>query len=294
MTSTTHSVHCSDGFMLEATVHAAGQPAKAVVQINPATAVTERMYFPFAEYLAAQGFDVVTYNYRGMRAGGPHPKSVDAGFMTWADQDVDAMTHWVAERYPDIPRLAVGHSFGGHAIGLCDSSRLLSAAVMICAHAGCLRFIRPFGERLRGALFLKIIGPLCARTIGFLPGRKLGFGENLPGQVMLEWSRWTSLPRYFFDDPRTHALERFRGQRLPVLSLGIDDDPWAPPEAIDLLARELSGCAVDRKQLGPADSRGQTVGHLGFFRRHHADTLWPVITQWLERHIPSERHGARP
>ncbi|MGH8779678.1 alpha/beta hydrolase family protein [Paraburkholderia sp.] len=294
MTTTTHSVRCSDGFMLEATIHSAAQPARAVVQINPATAVTERMYFPFAEYLTAQGFDVVTYNYRGMRAGGPHAKSVDAGFMTWADQDVEALTRWVAGRYADVPRLAVGHSFGGHAIGLCDSSRLLSAAVLICAHAGCLRFIRPFGERLRGALLLKVIGPLCARMLGFVPGRRLGIGENLPGRVMLEWSRWTSLPRYFLDDPETHALERFRSQRLPVLSLGMEDDLWAPAEAIDLLARELTGCAVERRQLGPSDSRGQAVGHLGFFRRHHADTLWPVVTQWFERHLSSERYGARP
>ncbi|TKC88704.1 alpha/beta fold hydrolase [Trinickia terrae] len=291
MFPTSHSILCADGFALDVTIHRSGRPAKAVVQINPATAVTERMYFPFAGHLADAGFDVVTYNYRGMQPGGPHPKSLRAGFLTWADLDVEAVTCWTAERYPSMPHLAIGHSFGGHAIGLAESSRLLSAAVMICSHAGCLRFIRPWRERLRVALLLKIMGPLCARSLGYMPGRKFGIGENLPGQVMLDWSRWTSMPRYFFDDPEARAGERFRRPSLPILSLGIDDDPWAPAEAIDLLTAHLTHCRVERRQLSPADSRGQAIGHLGFFKKHHADTLWPVVTQWLEQHASSESHA---
>ncbi|PCE26114.1 alpha/beta hydrolase [Paraburkholderia acidicola] len=284
MPTTSYPVRCADGFLLEVTTHQSERTAKAVVQINPATAVTERMYFAFAEHLVANGFDVVTYNYRGVGKKGPHPKSLDAGFMTWADQDVEAVTRWTSERYQPVPHLVVGHSFGGHAIGLSASSQLLSGAVMICAHAGCLRFIRPWSERLRVALLLKVLGPLCARTIGFAPGRKLGIGEDLPGQIMLDWSRWTSLPRYFFDDPETQALERFRRPSLPILSLGMSDDRWAPVEAIDLIAGQLSNCQVERRQFNPSDSRNQPIGHLGFFRRHHADTLWPIVTQWLEQH----------
>lgn len=293
MSPISYPVRCSDGFVLEVTMHSSGQPAKAVVQINPATAVTERMYFPFAEHLVANGFDVVTYNYRGMRKGGPHPKSIKAGFLTWADQDVEAVTQWTAERYRLVPHLAVGHSFGGHAIGLTAGSQRLSGAVMICSHAGCLRFVRPWSERLRVAFLLKVLGPLCARSLGFVPGRTLGIGEDLPGQVMLDWSRWTSLPRYFFDDPSTQAIERFRRPNLPILSLGMNDDHWAPAEAIDLLARHFSACDVERRQLGPSDSRDRPIGHLGFFRRDHATTLWPVVTQWLEQQTSGEIDAAR-
>lgn len=286
MTTTIHPIRCADGFTLQATLHASQSAAKGLVLLNPATAVTERLYAPFARHLAAQGFHAVTYNYRGMQQGAA-AKNVQAGFSTWADQDVEAVTRWAAEQNPTLPLLAVGHSFGGHAIGLCESSKLLKGAVMITTHAGCLRFVSPLGERLRVTAMLKAIGPLCARTLGYVPGKKLGIGEDLPGQVMLEWSRWTSLPRYFFDDPRMNAVERFSRPRMPVLSIGFNDDPWAPSEAVDLVSGHLIGCAVERRQYGPEHSRNQAIGHMGFFRDRHADTLWPEVTAWLHHHAQS-------
>lgn len=280
MTRTPQLIRCADGFELRTTVYEPGQPALAMVLLNPATGVTERMYVPFASYLAEQGFAVLTYNYRGVQAG-DSARRVTAGFSTWADQDVEAVTRWAAAQYPDVPLLAVGHSFGGHAIGLCESSRLLSGAVMIASQAGCLRFIQPLAERLRVMALLKVIGPFCARALGYVPGRKLGIGEDLPAQVMLEWCRWTSLRNYFFDDPRMNAVTRFQRPQMPVLSIGFEDDPWAPAEAIDLMSGHLGGCQVERRQYGPAHSLGQPIGHLGFFRDRHADTLWPAISQWL-------------
>lgn len=284
MTKSSHAITCSDGLILRATLFGEPNTAKALVLLNPATGVTERMYAAFASYLAEQGFLALTYNYRGVQVGTP-AKAVDAGFSTWADLDVEAVTHWAAREFPDLPLLAVGHSFGGHAFGLCESSRLLSGAVMITSQAGCLRFIRPTAERLRVTALLKLIGPFCARVLGYVPGRKLGIGEDLPAKVMLEWSRWTSLPNYFFDDPTMNAVARFRRPRMPVLSIGFEDDPWAPAEAIDLMSSHLTDCTVERRQYGPADSDGQAIGHLGFFRDRHASTLWPVVSQWLAQRI---------
>lgn len=284
MARTTHTVSCTDGFILRANLFGTPATARALVLLHPATGVTERMYAVFATHLAEQGFLALTYNYRGLQAGTP-AKAVKAGFSTWADLDVEAVTHWAAGEFPDLPLLAVGHSFGGHAIGLCDSSRLLSGAVMIASQAGCLRFIRPTAERLRVTALLKVIGPLCARLMGYVPGRKLGIGEDLPAQVMLEWCRWTSLPNYFFDDPTMNAVERFRRPRMPVLAIGFNDDHWAPPEAIDLMSGHLANCALERRQYGPADSQGQSIGHLGFFRDRHAATLWPQVSDWLARQV---------
>ncbi|RYZ14532.1 MAG: alpha/beta hydrolase, partial [Myxococcaceae bacterium] len=28
------------------------------------------------------------------------------------------------------------------------------------------------------------------------------------------------------------------------------------------------------------------ICHLGFFREHHAGTLWPTVREWLRRHAP--------
>ena len=290
MSQIQHTAICPDGSPVKLTVHGAVGAVKAVVQINPATAVTERMYFPFAQFLAANGFTVITYNYRGVGRNGPHPKDVKAGFTSWADNDVEAVTEWVAEHYPGLAHMAIGHSFGGHAIGLCASSRRLSAAVTVCSQAGCLRFITPAMERLKVSLLLKVIGPLTAKLLGYVPGRRLGLGEDIPANVMLEWSRWTSLRNYFFDDPSVNAAARFSRPSLPILALGFNDDPWAPAQAIDLMMGHLTGCTVERRQLGPEDSDGASIGHLGFFRHRHADTLWPVVLTWLKTQLPDNQY----
>ncbi|RKG65610.1 alpha/beta fold hydrolase [Corallococcus sp. CA054B] len=283
--STPHRITCADGFELHATLHSPEGPVRGVVLMHPATAMPASMYFAFAARLTDDGFAAVTYNYRGVNPSGV-AKRTRAGFLTWADLDVDAVTRWAAERNPGLPLLAVGHGFGGQAVGLSASSQRLTAVAMVVPHAGSLRFVRSRKERVLVAMFLKVIGPLCARILGYMPYRRLGMGEDVPAQVMLDWSRWTSLPRFFFDDPGVEAAARFRRPCIPVLAIGLDDDPWAPPESIDLLCEHLTGCAVERRQFSPEDSAGQGIAHFGFFLERHAATLWPPVMEWLRRHAP--------
>lgn len=281
-----YPVVCADGVTLYVTLRTANNEVRGVVQINPATAVPEGMYTAFAEYLTAQGFHTVVYNYRGMQPELPVGRGLEAGFSTWADQDVEAVTRWTSARFPELPIWAVGHSFGGHAIGLCESSQLLAGAITVASHAGCIRFVQPGFERVKAVAMLKVIGPAAARVLGYVPG-SLGLGESLPGKLMLEWSRWTSLQNYFFDDPTMNASERYARPKMPVLSIGLNDDAWAPPEAISLVSDRLVNCQVERRQYGPSDSHGRAIGHLGFFRRQHSDTLWPLLAEWLKEQSPA-------
>lgn len=274
-------ITCEDGYVLSGNLYVPDAQPEVVVLLHPATGVPQHLYASFAEALRGRGWASVTYDYRGIGASRVAGERVQAGFTTWADLDVEAVTAWARGAFPDASLLAVGHSFGGHAIGLCQSSEELRGAVLIASHAGCLRFVHATLERWRVGLMLKVLGPVSARTLGYFPASRLGMGEDLPGQVSLEWSRWTSLPRYFFDDPTVNAAERFSRTTCPVLSIGLDDDPWAPPEAIDLVAEHFTSSDVERRQLGPKDANGVEVGHLGFFRSRHAETLWPGVIDWM-------------
>ncbi|MFT0211498.1 alpha/beta fold hydrolase [Pseudomonas sp. F1_0610] len=278
------TISCADGLTLRAHLFKTQQQKlKGVVQLNPATGVPERLYYDFAQALSEQGYDVLTYNYRGVSSHKQDSKKVRAGFTTWADLDVEAVTEYLAQHYPHLPHFAVGHSFGGHAIGLCKSTRYLTAAILISSHTGCIRFIRPLSEWLKAALMLKLIGPVSSWLCGYFPGKALKFGENMPAQVMYEWYRWTSMPNYFFDDASVQAVSRFAQQQLPILSIGFADDPWAPSEAIDLLAKYFVNSPVERRQFQPSDSNYQAIGHINFFRKRHEHSLWPFIYRWLEQ-----------
>ncbi|MGS0891272.1 alpha/beta hydrolase family protein [Burkholderia stagnalis] len=284
-----------DGYPLRGTLWTPDAEPRALVLIHPATAVPERLYAGFARFLTGRGFAALTYNYRGIDASRPaRLGALKASMRDWMELDVGAATAWARQAYDGLPLLAVGHSVGGHAIGLSAGSAHLRAAVLVAAHAGSTRLITRAAERLKVRLILRVLGPLLAALLGYVPGRRLGLGEDLPAGVFREWSRWTTLPHYFFDDPTLGAAERYAKQRLPILALGFDDDPWANRPAIDLLVSYLTGAAVERRQVDPRAAGSGPVGHMGFFRSRPGAVLWPDVADWLARALDTPRHTGRP
>jgi len=259
--------------------------ARAVVLLHPATAVTQRYYDAFARYLHGLGFHVLTYDYRGTGRSRPADlRQCTVTMADWIEDDNAAVTRWAATRFAGLPLLAVGHSVGGHAIALSSATGLLSAAVMVASHAGVTRTIRGAFERARVWTVMRVLAPVLCALFGYMPGRRIGLGEDLPRKVMLQWSRWTALPGYFLDDPAMEARRRMARVRLPLLVLGFDDDPWANPSAIDILVRPLEGARLDRRRIAPRDVGLRAIGHMGFFRKQCADRVWPQVGEWLLAH----------
>ena len=259
--------------------------ARAVVLLHPATAVTQGYYEAFAGYLAAQGFHVVTYDYHGTgRSLGGSLRESRATMLGWMMDDVAAVTRWAAARFTGLPLLAVGHSVGGHAIGLSPETPRLKAAVLVASHAGASRTVRGFVERLRVRFLLRVLAPGLCALFGYMPGRRMGLGEDLPRGVMLQWARWTALPRYFFDDPAVDAARRMARVEIPLLVLGFDDDPWANREAVGMLVSHFTHARVERHEIDPRTAGVPAVGHMGFFRRRCEPVLWKQVAHWLGVH----------
>lgn len=74
----------------------------------------------------------------------------------------------------------VGHSVGGHAILLSSATRALTAGVLVAAHAGVTRTVRGALERLRVWSVMRLLAPVLCRVAGYMPGRRVGLGEDLP------------------------------------------------------------------------------------------------------------------
>ncbi|MBD7994545.1 alpha/beta fold hydrolase [Arthrobacter sp. Sa2CUA1] len=260
--------------------HAPNHP-KAAVVIHPATAVPERLYNGFAEYLAGEGFAVLTYDYRGTGASGAAKENRRLRMRDWMDDDVPATAEWMRERFAHLPQVAVGHSLGGHALALNNGTEGLQGFMTVASHAGVSAAIPNRTERARVELILRVLGPGAARLLGYVPGRKLGLGEDMPAAAMLEWSKWSRTPGYFFDDPTMHARERTAQVRTKVLCVGLDDDPWATPEQIGVISRQLVNAKVQTRTYAPADAGVTAIGHMGYFRRGPGAVLWPEAAAWL-------------
>jgi predicted alpha/beta hydrolase len=279
-----------DGYVLGATLFLPRGAKRHAVLINSATAVPRKIYRGFAGYLARRGCAVLTYDYRGIgdsrqRAlvGYNQPRSLvgfTASMSDWAALDITAAVAWMRERYHDLPLSYVGHSFGGQALGLLANNGEVSRALLIAAQAGYWRLMAS-PERYRVFALLNFVGTPLTRLLGYAPGWS-GIGEDLPKGVFEQWVRWVMHKRYLFDDPDLKALSNFARYKGPLRSLCLSDDPWATRPAVELLCSGFTSTNPEILTITPADAGATAVGHLGFFRREHRDTLWRGAAEWME------------
>ncbi|AKV00765.1 hydrolase of the alpha/beta superfamily [Labilithrix luteola] len=275
-----------DGFPLEATIfertHGRGldehasDPRARVIVIASATGVRRGFYAGFATYLAARGFDVVTFDYRGIGASrADEQSSASVTMRDWGELDLAAVVTWAADMLGDGRISVVGHSVGGQLLGLLPEPSRIRAAVTVGAQSGDYR-LWPMPSRLLMALLWYGVVPSVTKMVGYLPG-KLGIGEDLPPGVALEWARWCRTPDYLVGDGGDSRRASFARLEAPVLAYGFDDDGYAPEAAVDALMSFYTGARIERRQLGRSDGR---FGHFGFFRRRH-EALWNEVAGFL-------------
>ena len=280
----------TDGYLLGATLFLPRGAKRHAVLINSAAAVPRKVYRGFAGYLARRGCAVLTYDYRGtgdsrQRAvvGYNQPKSLvgfKASMSDWAALDVTAAVAWMRERYKSLPLNYVGHSFGGQALGLVANNSEVSRALVVAAQAGSWRLMAS-PERYRVYAMLNFVGIPLTRLLGYAPGWS-GLGEDLPQGVFQQWVGWVMSPRYLFDDPGLKALANFPQYSGALRALCFSDDPWATRPAVELLCSGFVSTKPEILTVTPANAGTARIGHLGFFRAEHRDTLWRGAAEWMQ------------
>jgi len=280
----------ADRYLLGATLFLPRRAKRHAVLINSATAVPRKIYRGFAGYLAGRGCAVLTYDYRGIGdsrqkspVGYNQPKSLvgfKASMSDWAALDVTAAVAWMRERYKNLPLNYIGHSFGGQALGLVANNSEVSRALLIAAQAGYWKLMAS-PERYRVYAMLNFVGTPLTRLLGYAPGWT-GLGEDLPKGVFEEWVSWVMSKRYLFDDPRLSGLKNFSQFNGAMRALCVSDDPWATRPAVELLCSGLVSAKPEILTITPADVGVTRIGHFGFFRPEHRDTLWRGAAEWIE------------
>jgi predicted alpha/beta hydrolase len=284
------SFPAADRYLLGATLFLPRRAKRHAVLINSATAVPRKIYRGFAGYLAGRGCAVLTYDYRGIGdsrqkspAGSNQPKPL-AGFKAsmsdWAALDATAAVAWMRERYKNLPLNYVGHSFGGQALGLLANNAEVSRALLIAAQAGYWKLMAS-PERYRVYAMLNFVGTPLTRLLGYAPGWS-GLGEDLPKGVFEEWVSWVMSKRYLFDDPALGGLKNFQQFNGAMRALCFSDDPWATRPAVELLCAGYVSARPEILTITPADIGANKIGHFGFFRPEHRDTLWRGAAEWIE------------
>lgn len=274
----------ADGYSLGGFLwrHATPDSQRPLVIINAATSVRCRYYSRFADYLFAQGFDVLTYDYRGI--GESRPASLHgfkASWSDWGQLDFEAMLQLAAERFAGQPVNVVGHSFGGCAVGLAPSGAVVRRVVMVGAQ---FAYWRDYSASERWRLVGKwhVVMPLLTRLCGYFPGKRLGWMEDTPAGVVHDWT--TRTPRYEHrPSGRTLTQLPFAQVRAATLAISLTDDPFGTVAATERLLGYLQHAERRHQRLAPGDISVAQVGHFAFFHDRFRETLWPIALAWLQQ-----------
>ena len=273
--------------------HIRTDPTRPVVIINAATSVRCRHYARFADYLYTNGFDVITYDYRGIgesRSGSL--RGFKASWSDWGVLDFEAMLQRAQREFPGQPIDVVGHSFGGCAAGLGASGAVIRRMVTVGAQ---FAYWRDYAASVRWRMFAKwhVMMPLLTALCGHFPGKRLGWLEDTPAGVVRDWS--TPTPRYE-TRPSGRALGElpFSRVKAQILAISITDDPFGTVVAIERLLGYFDGSQCTHLRVAPEDIGEKVVGHFAFFRSEYQDRLWPIALLWLQKaNCPANTPGSR-
>lgn len=198
--------------------------------------------------------------------------------LDWGQLDLAAVVETTA-RDDGLPLYMVGHSFGGHALGMLPNHHRLNGFYGFGIGAGWHGWM-PYTERLKVLFMWHLALPALTWWKGYCPWKMLGMGEDLPRDVFWQWRHWCKYPRYFFDDPKMQGIEsRYAEVTVPIVAANASDDRWATVQSRDAFVSGYLNAPMTKIEIAPHSLQGG-IGHMGYFRPS-AQTLWHDALEWL-------------
>ncbi|MFT6675699.1 MAG: putative alpha/beta hydrolase [Sulfitobacter sp.] len=259
----------SDGAELVGQLYAPSGTPRGALVLNGATGVAQKYYRAFAEY-AAQEYDLVvfTYDYRdmGRSVSGPIRKS-RASMADWGLRDQEAARKRMRRSYPDLPLWVIGHSLGGMTLPLQDNTSDIDR--VICVASGNVHHKdHPWPYRAQALMFWFGLGPLLTGLFGYLPGRLMGLGADIPAPAYWQWRRWCTSRSTFADEAgKTLPVLKWEAQDTEVKFVAFADDDLIPAHCVARLAKDYGKDASAVTVISPADLGLKKIGHIGAFAR---------------------------
>lgn len=285
------SVRAADGYTLGGFLWrqpAQGRTGRSVVIINAATSVRCNYYARFAKFLFDRGFDVITYDYRGIGSSRPRSlRNFEASWVDWGRLDFEAILQYALRTFVGQPIDVVAHSIGGFVIGFAPSAHHIRRIVTIGAqHA----YWRDYAPAVRYKMLVKwhVFMPAVTALFGYFPGRRLGWLEDTPRGVVRDWSRagkrFESAHRRgataHLDDKE--VMRHFSEVTAATLALSTTDDEFGTVPAIERLLRYFPHSSATHLRIAPESVAQSRIGHFAFFSDCHESTLWPIALEWLD------------
>lgn len=269
----------ADQVRLQGRLHLPDGPLRKAIVLHGATGVPARYYQAFARWLSyREDAAVLIYDYRdfGWSQQG-RIKASRASISDWAFSDQEAALLFALDTFQPLPVEVIGHSLG--ALGLARHARAGEVARLTAVASGPAYWLdHPLSYLPKVLMFWWLLGPAVVAALGYLPGRRLGFGADLPAEVYWEWRRWC-LSRSFNDaewQARSRTETAHDSPRCPVTMVAIEDDVVISPTMVRRLARSYPEAETSFRLVSPTALGLGPIGHVGVFHERNA-AAWPLL-----------------
>jgi len=247
---------------------------KGQIVVASAMGVTQAYYRPVAQWLAEQGYCVLTFDCSGIgESKNKHLKEYLCNILDWATDDYSAALQFVLDSNFTSPIYWLGHSLGGQVFPLVHNIGQVKKVITVSSGTGYWKHNAP-NLRKKAPLFWYFIMPIATSLFGYFPGKKLGIIGDLPKQVMFQWRRWCLHPEYCVGVESKSIKAKFQQIDVPIVSISFTDDEMLSLTNMQDLHALFENKNKALKNMHPKDLGAERIGHLGFFREKFKDNLW--------------------
>lgn len=258
-------VGTADGARFELLAVLPDAPWRQLLYWLPAMGVPARHYLPLAQALARRGVAVVLHEWRGIGSSDQRAsRKSDWGYRQLLQDDLPAGIAPLVQRWPRASICLGGHSLGGQLAALYASLHPRDFTGLLLVASG-----SPYWRRFRHGWLIGMayaVAPLIAGLVGYLPGRRLGFGGNEARGVIADWARSGRRGRYAATGLSTDLEARLAAMPLPVLALRLKEDWLGPPASLEWLLGKLGPGIRQTEVISREDLGGQPADHFGWMK----------------------------
>jgi predicted alpha/beta hydrolase len=244
----------TDGHEFELLVQVPEQP-RAVLLFVCALGVEASYYAKFSEAMAERGVAVAMCDLRGNGTSSLRPRrGVDFGYREILENDIPVAIAAVRARMPSVPLYVGGHSLGGQLMMLhvaAQKPEIAGVVLVACA----IPYYRNWdGSSRRQVLLATRLFPILGFLLGYVPGKRFGFGGTEARTVMRDWSHNASTALY---EPRGSTVDyeaALRDAEMNFVTVNIDGDDMGPPKAVDFMFEKVPkarGARIEAKLSEP-------------------------------------------
>lgn len=281
-------ITASDGYRLSSLYGTPVGSYTGTIIISSATGIKKEYYIPFARFLIQNGYNVLLFDYRGI--GGSAPKDIRLlknPMHEWGTKDMQAALHFLVQEKKLTNIIWFGHSAGAHLVGFLKNWQHISKVVSISSALGYWGYL-PFPKKILIWALWKFMGPAMLYLYGYGKMKMIGWGENLPPNMLMQWRGWCLSKSYFKKTiQEVEGMDCFFNFTIPITSLCISDDFIANEKTVSLMLNFFPNARHTVCKLQVKKYTSEKVGHVGILRKKFENSLWPLLVELIEKESTS-------